>query len=168
MSRLLDILVRELKAWPEGCDELFQTSSGRVIGISESDPDLTEKVGPFTLNDEGTDPHVNRAEFEDARSRIAAPIVEADGMGEAVAIMTHGSEGNCCIWFSRPPDGTLLYASQPAPVSVPYGWRLVPLHPTMDMLDALMEWSKVGNVNAYNNILEAAPDCLDNVKELNQ
>lgn len=61
--KLIDILAAELKTWPEDCDELFQTSSGRVIGVSDSDEDLTEKLGTFTLNDEGTDPHVRKDEW---------------------------------------------------------------------------------------------------------
>ena len=74
------------------------------------------------------------------------------------------------IDYSEVVRGNLekLKASQPAPVSVPDGWKLVPIKPTMEMLEALMEWNKVGNINAYNNILEAAPYCLDKVKELNQ
>lgn len=65
--KLVDILVGELAEWPEGCDELFQTSSGRVIGVSDSDPDFTKKVGTLTSNDEGADPYVARADFESAR-----------------------------------------------------------------------------------------------------
>ena len=59
-----------------------------------------------------------------------------------------------------------LLAARPVAV-VPEGWKLVPIVPTIGMLEALMEWREVGNVNAYNNILESAPACLDNVKELN-
>ena len=61
-----------------------------------------------------------------------------------------------------------LYTSPPAPVAVPDGWKLVPIVPTMHMLEALMEWNNVGNVNAYNSILDSAPAFIDKVKEMNQ
>jgi hypothetical protein len=48
---------------------------------------------------------------EKLRDLLAAPVVER----QPVAQMVSGSEGNCCIWFSRPADGTNLYTSQPAP-----------------------------------------------------
>ena len=73
--KLVDILARELKVWPEGCDELFQTSSGRVIGVSNRDTEKSEKIGAFTLNDEGVDPHVTRAEWQAAVDALNAPKV---------------------------------------------------------------------------------------------
>ena len=41
--KLVAILATHLTRWPEGCDELFQTSSGRVIGISSADDEVSEK-----------------------------------------------------------------------------------------------------------------------------
>jgi hypothetical protein len=95
------------------------------------------------------------------------------GQGEPVACTSCDGSGEYIDaigdWrgYCSCPAGIAL-KNKPVPTSVaPDGWRLVPLHPTMDMLDALMEWNKVGNVNAYNNILNAAPVCLEKVKELN-
>lgn len=73
--KLVDILARELKDWPEGCDELFQTSSGRVIGVSNRDTDKSEKIGMLTLNDEGTDPYVTSAEWQAAVDALNAEQV---------------------------------------------------------------------------------------------
>jgi hypothetical protein len=58
------------------------------------------------------------------------------GQGEAVAMMIDGREGEPCVWFSRPPNGTKLFASQPAPVAVPKGWKLVPEVATLEMKNA--------------------------------
>ena len=71
--KLLDILVVEMKDWPGGCDELFQTSSGRVIGLSDADDEFSEKIGTFTLNDEGLDPHVRMSEWINLKERNQLP-----------------------------------------------------------------------------------------------
>ena len=108
-----------------------------------------------------------KAEIERLKGGQGEPVAEiANKYGDPEAFAER--ELRALVDIQKLPCNTMLYTSQPAPVSVPDGWKLVPLHPTMDMLDALMEWNKVGNVNAYNNILEAAPACLDKVKELNQ
>jgi len=78
------------------------------------------------------------------------------GQGEPVAQMVSGSEGNCCIWFSRPADGTNLYASQPAPVSAVIPERMVIPEPKSNLSDMDMFDYEVG-FNA----------CLDKVKEMN-
>lgn len=50
---------------------------------------------------------------------------------------------------------TLLQApSQPAQVQ---GWQMVPVEPTWNMLDCIMDWQKIGNVTAYRAMLAAAP-----------
>jgi len=51
---------------------------------------------------------------------IESLVAELKGrpQGEPVAVMNDGREGEPCIWFSRPPNGTKLYAEQPAPVAV--------------------------------------------------
>lgn len=86
-----------------------------------------------------------------------AECTSCDGSGEYIDAIGDW-RGYCSC-----PAGVAL-KNRPAPVSAaPDGWRLVPLHPTMDMLEALMEWNKVGNVNAYNNILNAAPACPDKI-----
>ena len=101
------------------------------------------------------------AEIERLKGGSVA-CTSCDGSGEYIDAIGDW-RGYCSC-----PAGIAL-KNKPVPTSVaPDGWRLVPLHPTMDMLDALMEWNKVGNVNAYNNILNAAPACLDKAKELNQ
>lgn len=72
---------------------------------------------------------------------------------------------------------TPLFASQPAPVSVPDGWKLVPIEPTAEMIDAAINTpvadtgdDEVDQPNDYRNMWSAMLDaaCLDKVKELNQ
>ena len=36
------------------------------------------------------------------------------------------------------------------------GWQLVPVEPTPEMLDCIMDWQKIGNVTAYRAMLAAA------------
>ena len=37
------------------------------------------------------------------------------------------------------------------------GWKLVPVEPTPEMLDCIMDWQKIGNVTAYRAMLAASP-----------
>ncbi|WP_300747471.1 hypothetical protein [Pseudomonas sp.] len=48
-------------------------------------------------------------------AKCAVDKPAAQPQGEPVAMMNDGREGDPCIWFSRPPNGTKLYAEQPAP-----------------------------------------------------
>lgn len=75
---------------------------------------------------------------------------------------------------------TPLFASPPAPVAVPDGWKLVPIEPTEAMLNVLHDRvlisvnSRKQEANILNDkawwkaVVESAPACLDKVKELNQ
>jgi hypothetical protein len=55
--------------------------------------------------------------IDELRALLAAPVVER----QPVAQMIDGTEGNCCIWFSRTPNGTNLYTS-PVAVLDPCEW----------------------------------------------
>ena len=110
------------------------------------------------------------------------------GQGEPVAVVVSSSwnseTGSSCVIQAITPtvldSGTKLYTSQPAPVSVPEGWKLVPIVPTETMLNVLhgrvlisVNWRKK-EANILNDkawwkaVVESAPACLDKVKELNQ
>jgi hypothetical protein len=41
---------------------------------------------------------------------------------------------------------------------VPEGWQIVPIDPTLEMWDALQGVSYLGAVEAYKNVLAAAPE----------
>ena len=41
--------------------------------------------------------------------------------------------------------------------SAPAGYVMVPVKPTPEMLDCIMDWQKIGNVTAYRAMLAAAP-----------
>jgi len=89
------------------------------------------------------------------------------------------SEDCANAWYSHGGTVERLYASQPAPVSVPEGWKLVPIVPTETMLNVLHDRvlisvnSRKKEANILNDkawwkaVVESAPDCLDKVKELN-
>lgn len=42
-------------------------------------------------------------------------------------------------------------------MSIPDGYKLVPVEPTMPMLNELMRWRECGNVTAWYHILNVAP-----------
>jgi hypothetical protein len=70
-------------------------------------------------------------------------------------------------WSTR-----IVYASQPAPVSVvPEGWKLVPIEPTERMMKVArgltLQQEQTPSAE-YRAMVKAAPACLDKVKELNQ
>lgn len=50
-----------------------------------------------------------------------------------------------------------IQSTAPVPVSVPTGWKLVPVEPTTQMLEAIMSWQTSGNINAYKAMIAAAP-----------
>ena len=126
--KLVAILASELAEWPEGCDELFQTSSGRVIGISSTDDEVSEKIGPFTMNSEGNDPHVTRAEFESAKAELThKPAAEPQGEPVAWRYKKSWEKTGWKVCDKHPTDYGIddecyeiqaLYAEQPAPVAV--------------------------------------------------
>lgn len=93
-------------------------------------------------------------EIERLKGGQGEPVActSCDGSGEYIDAI-----GDWRGYCSCPAGIALKNKPDPTPAA-PDGWRLVPIHPTMDMLDALMEWNKVGNVNAYSNILNASPD----------
>ncbi|WP_105624047.1 DUF551 domain-containing protein [Cronobacter malonaticus] len=58
-------------------------------------------------------------------------------------------------------DETPLYTAPPAPV-VPEGWKLVPLEPTQEMIDAHVEGVQSGGIQkGYRAMLDAAPAPVD-------
>jgi uncharacterized small protein (DUF1192 family) len=107
------------------------------------------------------------------------------GHGEAVAVIT-GVTSRKDLKFQivildnqKLHIGTKLYTSQPAPVSAPDGWKLVPIEPTDEMLDVLHdrvlisvdtrknEANILNDRNWWKAVVESAPNCLDKVKEMN-
>lgn len=57
--------------------------------------------------------HLNADSVEQLKNtdaELRAVLAQEAMKCEPVARMHSGTEGDCCIWFSRPPDGTLLYA----------------------------------------------------------
>lgn len=68
--KLVDILANDLEKWPAECDEVFQTSSGRIIGVRHGDDLFSIKVGTYTLNTEGNDPHVSHGQWLKARAAL--------------------------------------------------------------------------------------------------
>ena len=62
-------------------------------------------------------------------------------------------------WVKMQIDYSASKASKPAHdvASVPDGFVMVPVKPTPEMLDCIMDWQKIGNVTAYRAMLAAAP-----------
>lgn len=73
---------------------------------------------------------------EEIMELLAAPAVER----QPVAVMGLSSEGGPCVWFSRPPDGTMLYTSPPASVAM--------------LLPEFNEWYVRSNVKLTRNQIE--------------
>lgn len=69
-------------------------------------------------------------------------------------------------WSTR-----IIYTSPPAPVSVPDGWKLVPIEPTEHMMKVArgltLQQEQTPSAE-YRAMVKAAPACIDKVKELNQ
>lgn len=107
-----------------------------------------------------------------------APAVEGQADAELlVEFFEHGPMATI-NWFtpsSFEHGATKVYTSPPAPVAVPEGWKLVPIVPTPEMVEALkarlMVTSRGGILSAGVSLADAiaaAPACLDKVKEMNQ
>jgi len=104
-----------------------------------------------------------------ARATIAAPIVEADGMGEAVerkpdaiieGVLTSAGISHAiyaCTVSLKDKEQVKLYASQPAPVSV-----VLPARPLNQgkIFDRMSSYEK--------GIVQGSAEMWDKVKELNQ
>lgn len=79
MAKLIDILARELKVWPEGYVRLEQSMMG-VVFYKVFDGMLP--VGIFTISDDYRTTKVTRAEWQAAVDALNAPkAVEWDGEG---------------------------------------------------------------------------------------
>lgn len=99
------------------------------------------------------------------------------GQGEPVYQVCDGVNGwrdverlkfTACQLEPEEYECRVLFTSQPAPVSVPDGWKLVPIEPTELMIrrgDQNYSWSVA---KIYAAMIADAPACLDKVKELNQ
>ena len=101
---------------------------------------------------DGNCPHCE-AELDLEDWPLAAPIVEADGMGEAVAWMALNRDGFPEKCLKSDPEGFPVYRSQPAPVSVVLPERRVQPNGFTGK-----GWAELRGWNA----------CLDKVKELNK
>ena len=79
MAKLIDILARGLRVWPEGYARLEQSMIG-VVFYKVFDGVLP--VGIFTISDDYRTTKVTRAEWQAAVDELNAPkVVEWDGVG---------------------------------------------------------------------------------------
>lgn len=126
------------------------------------DPAFPEK--PF-ICDYDTDKHSGYVKPD--TSPVADDLVRLLTRARIYARGEFGDEIDACL------------AGRAAPVAVPDGWKLVPINPTSSMLEAGKDermdcftnpsLSVEGAlIRIYSAIIEAAPNCLDKVKELNQ
>jgi hypothetical protein len=130
---------------------------------------------------------------------LHAVLAQEAGKVEPVAEVDRACQGYL-KWTSfgsldmpRLPNGAPLYASPPAPITVPDGWKLVPIEPTAEMLVPIAqhEWPadwEAGKhlqrlrgaavvlthcetecaVGQYARMLAAAPEYANKLKEMNQ
>lgn len=112
------------------------------------------------------------AEIERLKGGQREPV--AYGMASELArIQKRPSQGHMVYGSANGAYDVALFTSQPAPISVPEGWKLVPIEPTEAMALAALKYSlahpgQINGVNTYRVMVEIAPACLDKVKELNQ
>ena len=77
--KLVDILARELKVWPENCECVWQVLSGR-LAIDKDRDRLTDST--YTIARDWHEARVTRAEWQAAVNALNAPkVVEWDGAG---------------------------------------------------------------------------------------
>ena len=77
--KLVDILARELKAWPENCECVWQVLSGR-LAIDKDRDRLTDST--YTIARDWHEARVTRAEWQAAVDALNSPkVVEWDGIG---------------------------------------------------------------------------------------
>ena len=78
--KLVDILARELKVWPEGVSKLTQSFAGMVF-YQDSAQQIVP-LGRMEISDDLRDEYVTRAEWQAAVDALNAPkVVEWDGVG---------------------------------------------------------------------------------------
>lgn len=111
--------------------------------------------------------YIKQEDRKAIRNAIAAPIVEADGTGEAVALQSQPAAivDRKAICFLRLtdygltlPDGALLYASPPAPVALNARMAGILQSLRTNANPALFAPGQLAEVDA----------CLDKVKEMNR
>ena len=77
--KLVDILARELKVWPENCECVWQVLSGR-LAIDKDRDRLTDST--YTIARDWHEARVTRAEWQAAVDALNAPkVVEWNGAG---------------------------------------------------------------------------------------
>jgi len=109
----------ELKSCPFcGCSMRIETgrdTGHRMYGDHTQKCVFPRNSSTATEISDHPDALIRLIEDWNTRAALAQEAVKV----EPVARMHTGMEGDCCIWFSRPADGTFLYTSPPAPVPVP-------------------------------------------------
>lgn len=92
--KLVDILARELKAWPEGVDSVWQSSCDNEIYF---DTDVPPFYTSLNAEDSGTQGAViTQAQWQAAVDALNAPkVVEWDGVGDPPV-------GTVCEYDARP------------------------------------------------------------------
>ena len=104
--KLVDILARELKVWPEGYDDIGQAESGRLHVVTgwHFKKGWTEEY--FAQAEDWTSAVITRAEWQAAVDALNAPkVVEWDGLGRP-------PEGTVCgLWYKGCDQGecTVLF-----------------------------------------------------------
>lgn len=102
--KLVDILARELKVWPEGVAKLTQSFAGMVF-YQDSAQQIVP-LGRMEISDDLRDEYVTRAEWQSAVDALNAPkVVEWDGAGRP-------PEGTVCgLWYKGFDQGecTVLF-----------------------------------------------------------
>lgn len=87
MAKLIDILARELKVWPDQYYQIYQDSGGSLHGTLSNDDleDCAQEDLPFepvSIAWDGSDAVVDRAEWQAAVDALNAPkVVEWGGVG---------------------------------------------------------------------------------------
>lgn len=99
--KLVDILARELKVWPDQYYQIYQDSGGYLIGTLSNgdleDFDLDDlPFDPVTIAWDGNNAVIERAEWQAAVDAMNAPkVVEWDGVGDPPV-------GTVCEYDARP------------------------------------------------------------------
>lgn len=80
MAKLIDILARELKVWPEGAKSISQSFAGMVFYVPPSD--CVKEMFRTEVSENWRLSEVTRAEWQAAVDALNAPkVVEWDGVG---------------------------------------------------------------------------------------
>jgi hypothetical protein len=151
-----------------------------AIPLYTAPPELAElqaTIARLTAENDEPEWHQMMTKLEDQNTELRAENERLKGgQGEPVYQVLDYAEGwkdvdlvsyTACSLDPEVYEVRVLYTSRPAPVSVPDGWKLVPIEPTELMVrrgDQNYSWSVE---KIYNAMIESAP-CLDKVKEMDQ